>query len=250
MKGKRGCRDCNFQRANHHSSAGQNAWASKPETDRVRGICKGEFNIIPATRSVRELNGMLYRKGRRPVTIEEMNEAIAKAAADLAIAGKNDDRPRHKCRGSLSYSRRPTQTAKAIQMLNPFPSDSPGFISLIVLAESVWVFNVSFGYKGRKSSRWSKTSYGAKELVIEQAEFVSQALQKFHEAATTSPIASSSAAATQPNASTQLIRLEGASWRQHWGPCNNSGTDLSRSLQKMPPPPADPWSSCSSAGSR
>jgi antitoxin PrlF len=42
---------------------------------------KGEFNILPATRSVKELSGMLYRKGRKPVSIEEMNGAIAKGAA-------------------------------------------------------------------------------------------------------------------------------------------------------------------------
>jgi hypothetical protein len=31
---------------------------------------------------VKELSGMLYRKGRKPVSIEEMNAAIAKGAAD------------------------------------------------------------------------------------------------------------------------------------------------------------------------
>jgi antitoxin PrlF len=44
-------------------------------------VGKGEFNIVAATRSVRELNGMLQRKGRKPVSIEEMNAAIAKGAA-------------------------------------------------------------------------------------------------------------------------------------------------------------------------
>jgi antitoxin PrlF len=44
-------------------------------------IEKGQFAIVPATRSVRELSGMLYRKGRKPVSIEEMNAAIAKGAA-------------------------------------------------------------------------------------------------------------------------------------------------------------------------
>jgi len=42
---------------------------------------KGRFAIIPATRSMKELNGFLYRKGRKPVTIEEMNAAIAKGAS-------------------------------------------------------------------------------------------------------------------------------------------------------------------------
>jgi antitoxin PrlF len=44
-------------------------------------VGKGEFNIMAATRSVKELNGMLYRKGRKPVSIEEMNTAIAKGAS-------------------------------------------------------------------------------------------------------------------------------------------------------------------------
>jgi AbrB family looped-hinge helix DNA binding protein len=44
-------------------------------------VGKGEFNIVAATRSVKELNGLLYRKGRKPVSIEEMNAAIAKGAS-------------------------------------------------------------------------------------------------------------------------------------------------------------------------
>jgi len=44
-------------------------------------VGKGEFNIVAATRSVRELNGMLYRRGKKPVSIEEMNAAIAKGAS-------------------------------------------------------------------------------------------------------------------------------------------------------------------------
>ena len=44
-------------------------------------IEKGQFAIIAATRSVRELNGLLYRKERKPVSIEEMNAAIAKGAS-------------------------------------------------------------------------------------------------------------------------------------------------------------------------
>jgi len=44
-------------------------------------VGKGEFNIVAATRSVRELSGMLYRKGRKSVSIAEMNDAIARGAA-------------------------------------------------------------------------------------------------------------------------------------------------------------------------
>ena len=40
----------------------------------------GRFEIVPATRSVRELKGMFGKPGRR-VSIEEMNEAIARAGS-------------------------------------------------------------------------------------------------------------------------------------------------------------------------
>jgi antitoxin PrlF len=42
---------------------------------------KGQFAIVAATRSVKELNGIFHRKGRKPVSIEEMNAAIAKGAS-------------------------------------------------------------------------------------------------------------------------------------------------------------------------
>jgi antitoxin PrlF len=44
-------------------------------------VGKGEFNIVAATRSVRELSGFSKRKGRKPVSIQEMNAAIAKGAS-------------------------------------------------------------------------------------------------------------------------------------------------------------------------
>ena len=45
-------------------------------------IEKGQFVIVPINRSVRDLKGMLRVKGRKPVSIEEMNRAIARRAAE------------------------------------------------------------------------------------------------------------------------------------------------------------------------
>ena len=42
---------------------------------------KGRVILTPQVRDVMSLKGMLYRKGRRAVTIEEMNEAIASGFA-------------------------------------------------------------------------------------------------------------------------------------------------------------------------
>lgn len=51
--------------------------------DRVEFVEQGEgqFAIVPATRSVRELKGLLQRKQSKPVSIEEMNSAIARRAS-------------------------------------------------------------------------------------------------------------------------------------------------------------------------
>jgi antitoxin PrlF len=42
---------------------------------------KGRFLIVAATRSVRELKGLFRGKRSKPVSIEEMNAAIAKRAS-------------------------------------------------------------------------------------------------------------------------------------------------------------------------
>ncbi len=42
---------------------------------------KGHFEIMAATRSIRELEGRYYDKRRKPVTLEEMDAAIARGAA-------------------------------------------------------------------------------------------------------------------------------------------------------------------------
>ena len=53
--------------------------------DRVQfvEVDKGKFVMTAVNRSIRELEGILWRKGRKPVTIEEMDEAIARGAAGL-----------------------------------------------------------------------------------------------------------------------------------------------------------------------
>jgi len=41
----------------------------------------GGFLLIPATRSIKELKGMFRGRRGKPVTIEEMNAAVARRAA-------------------------------------------------------------------------------------------------------------------------------------------------------------------------
>jgi AbrB family looped-hinge helix DNA binding protein len=51
--------------------------------DRVEFVEIGEreFSIVPATGSVRELNGIFKGRRTRPVSLEEMDRAIAKGAS-------------------------------------------------------------------------------------------------------------------------------------------------------------------------
>jgi antitoxin PrlF len=44
-------------------------------------VGRGEFNIVAATRSVKELKGLFRGRRRKPVSIEEMNAAIAEGAS-------------------------------------------------------------------------------------------------------------------------------------------------------------------------
>ena len=45
-------------------------------------IGQGQFAIVAATVSVRQLKGMFRGRRRKPVSIEEMNAAIARRAAE------------------------------------------------------------------------------------------------------------------------------------------------------------------------
>jgi antitoxin PrlF len=52
--------------------------------DRVEfvDIGDGQFAIVAATRSVKELNGMFRGRRKKPVSIEEMDRAIARRASE------------------------------------------------------------------------------------------------------------------------------------------------------------------------
>lgn len=72
------------------------------------------------------------------------------------------------------------QTAVAVKLMNSLTQDSPGFLSLTVIAELVWVLEASYHFKKNEIERVLETLLRSKELAIEQAEVVAQALHKFH----------------------------------------------------------------------
>ena len=71
------------------------------------------------------------------------------------------------------------QTAAAVRLIDSLSSDSPGFLSLIVIVELVWVLELSYRFRKNEIEQVLESLLRSKELVIERAEIVSQALRKF-----------------------------------------------------------------------
>ena len=71
------------------------------------------------------------------------------------------------------------QTAAAVRLIDSLSQDSPGFLSLIVIAELVGVLEVSYRFKKNEIEHVLDTLLRSKELVIERAEIVAQALREF-----------------------------------------------------------------------
>jgi predicted nucleic-acid-binding protein len=73
----------------------------------------------------------------------------------------------------------PTQTAAAMEVMNLLSSDSPGFLSLIVIVELIWVLESLYRFRKNEIEQVMETLLRSKELVLERAEIVSQALRIF-----------------------------------------------------------------------
>ncbi|MGA7380526.1 MAG: type II toxin-antitoxin system VapC family toxin [Terriglobales bacterium] len=73
----------------------------------------------------------------------------------------------------------PSQTPAALRVMDSLTADAPGFLSLVVIVEVVWVLEVSYRFKKSELERVLETLLRSKELVVERAEIVWQALRKF-----------------------------------------------------------------------
>jgi len=71
------------------------------------------------------------------------------------------------------------QAAAAVGVVESLSEGSPGFLSLIVIAELVWVLESSYRFKKSEVEHVLDTLLRSKELVIERAEIVAQALRRF-----------------------------------------------------------------------
>jgi len=63
--------------------------------------------------------------------------------------------------------------------MDSLSTDLPGFLSLVVVAELVWVLQFSYQFKKDEIQHVVERLLRSKELALERAEIVSQALRKF-----------------------------------------------------------------------
>jgi predicted nucleic-acid-binding protein len=73
----------------------------------------------------------------------------------------------------------PAQTHAAIKLIDSLSAESPGFLSFIVVVELVWVLDRAYRFKKSEIEQVLGTLLRSKELVVERAEVVAQALRKF-----------------------------------------------------------------------
>jgi predicted nucleic-acid-binding protein len=71
------------------------------------------------------------------------------------------------------------QSAAAAKIIESLSSESPGFLSLVVIAELVWVLRFSYHFKKHEIEQVVERLLRSKELVVERAEVAAEALRKF-----------------------------------------------------------------------
>ena len=75
----------------------------------------------------------------------------------------------------------PVQSPKANKLMESLSSASPGFISIVVVVELVWVLQSCYQASKQELVGVLETLLRTKELVVENAEIVWQALRQFAE---------------------------------------------------------------------
>ncbi|HEY4052494.1 MAG TPA: type II toxin-antitoxin system VapC family toxin [Terriglobales bacterium] len=73
----------------------------------------------------------------------------------------------------------PAQSATATRLIENFTAAEPGFVSMIVVVETVWVLQSNYKAERREIARVLEALLRSRELVVEHAELVWQALRIF-----------------------------------------------------------------------
>jgi len=71
------------------------------------------------------------------------------------------------------------QTPFAVRMVRSLSPESPGFVSLVAIAELVWVLRISYRFRKAEILGVLEMLLQSQELIIEQAELMEDALRRF-----------------------------------------------------------------------
>jgi predicted nucleic-acid-binding protein len=73
----------------------------------------------------------------------------------------------------------PIQTPVAVKLVRSLSEDEPGFLSLVVITELIWVLRMSYRYRNNAIANVVEMLLQSKELIVEQEELVADALRGF-----------------------------------------------------------------------
>ncbi len=73
----------------------------------------------------------------------------------------------------------PRQSPLANRLVESLSAEAPGFVPVVVLIELVWVLSGSYGLDRAQVAAVLGTLLRSKELVVDHAEVVAQALKRF-----------------------------------------------------------------------
>ena len=73
----------------------------------------------------------------------------------------------------------PAQSASATQLIRSFSSENPGFLSLIVIIETIWVLENSYDFGKTQIEEVLEVLLRSRELSVERADLVWQAFRIF-----------------------------------------------------------------------
>lgn len=72
-----------------------------------------------------------------------------------------------------------TQSAAAVKLIRSLSSEAPGFISLVVIIEIIWVLEFSYGFGKTQVDEILEVLLRSQELTIERADLVWQAFRTY-----------------------------------------------------------------------
>lgn len=73
----------------------------------------------------------------------------------------------------------PRQSPRATRLIESLSAEAPGFVPVVTLVELVWVLSGSYGLSRAQVATVLATLLRSKELIIDRAEFVAQALNRY-----------------------------------------------------------------------